>query len=248
MAQNSAHNIWCLIASSDPEACRRVLPLWRQQGYKAAVLQIGTPAELTADLTVRTPADAGQVANLNYLAERVIPKSANLAVLANDHAGPDGVFTAQELAEQFFERFPNGFGVMQPSAELSDRFTAPTPFVGRAWIDSAYGGYGALHGGYRRWFGAELCWAARALHAYWDRPDLAHHTVTGPGAMSAATRRDHVAEAEFLNDRIIFEQRVREGFAGCEPTGSRRLLDQQVLHEAQRMVREQIAQHARRAA
>lgn len=248
MAQGPVHNVWCLIASSDPDACRRVLGLWRQQGYKTAVLQVGTPAEINADLTVRTPADAGVVANLNYLAERVMPKSADLAVFATDHTGPDTVFTASELADQFFERFPNGFGVMQPSAELSDRFTAPTPFVGRAWINGAYGGYGALHGGYRRWFGAELCWAARALHAFWERADLAHHTVTGAGALSAATRRDHVAEAEFINDRIFFEQRVREGFAGCEPAGANRVLDQHVLNEAKRVVREQIAQHARRAA
>lgn len=248
MSYGPNHSVWCLMASNDPEACRGVLGLWRQQGYKTAVLQVGSPAEVGADLTVRTAADAGMVANLNYLAERVIPQSADLAVFATDHTGPDTVFTASELADQFFERFPNGFGVMQPSAELSDRFTAPTPFIGRAWINGAYGGYGALHTGYRRWFGAELCWAARALHAFWERADLTHHMVTGRNAQTSATRRDHTAESEFLADRMFFEQRVRDGFAGCEPSGSKRLLDQSVLNEARRLVREQIAQHARRAA
>jgi hypothetical protein len=67
---------------------------------------------------------------------------------------------------------------MQPTGDgfLGARYFCGSPWLGRAWIESMYGGAGPMFGGYRHnWADNELYWVAKGLGVLWERPDLSQH-------------------------------------------------------------------------
>jgi hypothetical protein len=144
-------------------------------------------------------------------------------VSGGDDMLPDPNHTAQELAAQFMERFPDTFGVMQPHGDeyLAAKRYCGSPFLGRAFFDSMYGGRGAMYDGYHHNYADnELYWVAKGLGALWERPDLSHFhehfTRTGaaaPDYWSSVRKND-------LKDCLLYYARVHENFPGHEPIGS----------------------------
>jgi hypothetical protein len=141
-------------------------------------------------------------------------------VSGGDDMLPDPNHSAQELARQFLERFPDTFGVMQPHGDefLAARRYCGSPFLGRAWCDAMYAGKGPMYGAYHHNYADnELYWLAKGLGALWERPDLSHFhdhfTRDGraqPAYWSTVKRHD-------LHDCLLYYARVHEGFPGHEP-------------------------------
>jgi hypothetical protein len=215
-----SREVWFAIPSANPEKCRKVLPVWRERGYKIAVLQNFERGEIPADVTVWRDAYPGWPESVNILCREIVPKSCDLVVSGGDDMLPDPNHTAQELADQFFERFPDGFGVMQPHGDefLSARRYCGSPFIGRAWFESMYGGAGPMYGRYHHNYADnEMYWVAKGLGALWERPDLSHYhdhfTRTGqaqPAYWESVKRKD-------LPDCLLYYARVHEYFPGHAP-------------------------------
>ena len=221
MPTPASHEVWFAIPSANPEKCRKVLPVWRERGYRTAVLQNFAKGDIPADLCVWSDGYPGWARSVNILTRQIVPQSAPIIVTGGDDMLPDPNHTAQQLAEQFLEHFPDTFGVMQPHADeyLASRRYCGSPFLGRAWIDSMYGGNGPLFDKYHHnWADNELYWVARGLGALWLRPDLGHfhdHFTRGgraePDYWSSVKQRD-------LDDCLLYFARAQTGFAGHEPT------------------------------
>ncbi len=220
MPSPTAPEVWFAIPSASPEKCRKVLPVWRERGYRVAILQNFERADIPADICVWSDRYPGWAQSVNILAREIVPRSAQIIVTGGDDMLPDPDHTAQELATQFLERFPDTFGVMQPHADeyLASRRYCGSPFLGRAWIDTMYHGQGPLFGKYHHnWADNELYWVARGLDALWLRPDLSHfhdHFTRGgraePAYWSSVKQRD-------LDDCLLYFARAQTGFAGHEP-------------------------------
>lgn len=220
--------VWFAIPSASPEKCRKVLPVWKKMGYKTAVLQNFEHGEIPADICVWYDSYPGWPKSVNILSREIVPKGCPIVVSGGDDMLPDPNHTAQELAAQFLERFPDTFGVMQPHGDeyLASRRYCGSPFLGRAWIDTMYGGTGPMFAGYHHnWADNELYWVAKGLGALWDRPDLSHYhdhfTREGqqaPAYWSGVKMKD-------LDDCLLYYARAQTGFAGHEPVpgaGARR--------------------------
>ncbi|TVQ31334.1 MAG: hypothetical protein EA376_09490 [Phycisphaeraceae bacterium] len=142
---------------------------------------------------------------------------------------PDPGHTADEIARQFAERFPDGFGVMQPQGDtygLAQHYCG-SPWLGRGWIERMYGGAGPLWPEYRHnWADNELYWTARCLDALWLRPDLEqrHEHFSRDGAEAPAYWTESVAKHD-RTDAELFVRRSRAGFPGHEPLGEVRRFD-----------------------
>lgn len=215
--QRRHHEVWFAIPSANPEKCRKVLPVWRERGYKIAVLQNFERGEIPADIAAWFDYYPGWPESVNILCREIVPKGCDLIVSGGDDMLPDPNHTAQELAEQFFERFPDGFGVMQPHGDefLSAKRYCGSPFIGRAWFETMYGGAGPMYGRYHHNYADnELYWVARGLGALWERPDLSHYhdhfTRTGqtqPAYWESVKRKD-------LPDCLLYYARVHDHFPG----------------------------------
>jgi hypothetical protein len=216
----STTDVWFAIPSANPEKCRKVLPVWRKQGYKIAILQNFERGDIPADIVRWFDAYPGWPESVNILCRDIVPKDCRLIVTGGDDMLPDPNHTAAELAEQFFERFPDGFGVMQPHGDefMCAKRYCGSPFIGRAFFERMYGGRGPMHGGYHHNYADnELYWVARGLGALWARDDLSHFhdhfTRDGraqPKYWSSVKQRD-------LSDCLLYYSRVHGHFPGHEP-------------------------------
>jgi hypothetical protein len=174
----SLNDVWFAIPSANPAKCAKVLPVWRKMGYKIAILQNHTRGDVDADRVIWRDSYPGWPESINILCREVVPRDAPLVVSGGDDMLPDPNHTAQELLSQFRERFPDGYGVMQPHGDefLSAKYYCGSPFLGRGWIDRAYRGRGPMPGQYRHnWADNELFWVARCQGALWERSDLTHY-------------------------------------------------------------------------
>lgn len=227
------HDVWFAIPTASPELCRQTVPLWKERGYRVALLQDKLRFDVPeADLIVHADRYEGWCKAVNFLCTSVVPRSAPLVVTGGDDMHPDPDHTAQQLAEQFYQRFPDGFGVMQPHGDdfMLTQHYAGSPFFGRRWIDTMYGGQGPVFPGYyHNWADNEIYWVARCLHAFWSRPDLTHyhdHHTRRPRAQGdfreKIDRRD-------LDDCRLFISRSWTRFPGHEPRGIDRPFDPAVI-------------------
>jgi hypothetical protein len=212
--------VWFAIPSASPDKCRAVLPIWKKMGYRIAVLQGPNRADIPADICVWTDSYVGWAHSVNFLCKEVVPASCQIVVTGGDDMLPDPNHTADELAEQFLNRFPNTFGVMQPHGDeyLASRRYCGSPFLGRAWIDTMYAGAGPFFGNYfHNWADNELYWVARGLGALWERPDLSHfHDHFTRSGRTQPTYWKNIENRD-LDDCLLYYSRAMTGFAGHEP-------------------------------
>lgn len=208
----------------EAEVCAR---RWKGCGYRVAVLTDGPvrPNLREPAMHVHVGEYAGWATAVSLLAKAVVAddfeRDVAAVVVGGHDQSPDDRFAADELAAQFAERFPDLFGVMQPTGDgfAGNGMAAVSPWLGAGWIRRAYGGNAPLWTGYRHFCPDSELWAvARLLGVYWERPDLSQyhdHWTRHAGA----TRPPHLAAAEGAKaqDRALFVARRDAGWPGHEP-------------------------------
>lgn len=216
------HEVWFAIPSASVERCRANLPAWKERGYRIAVLQNQERGDIPADLIVWRDHYPGWAASVNLLCKSVVPTDAAVVVTGGDDMLPDPDHSAQEILEQFIARFPDTFGIMQPTADefMNASEYCGSPWIGRGWINHAYRGNGPLHAGYKHnWADHELFYVAQALNALLQRPDLSqyHAHFSRDGKAPPAYWSQQVA-ANDEADVKHFIARLWLGFPGHEPS------------------------------
>lgn len=229
------YEVWFAIPSASVERCRKVLPKWREMGYKIAVLQNVERGEIPADIVKWSDTYPGWPESINILCRDIVPKSADIVVSGGCDMLPDPNHTAQQLAEQFYQRFPDGFGVMQPHGDhfMEVQHYCGSPFLGRKWIDTMYEARGPMPGMYRHnWADNELYWVARCLNALWCRTDLVHfhEHFTRDNTEKPSWWVQNV-ERNDRSDIELFLSRKYTCFPGHAPKGVDRKLDTKILFE-----------------
>lgn len=235
----STSEVWYAIPSANVERCRETLPKWREMGYKIAILQNQTRGEIPADIVVWSDHYPGWPGSINQLCASIVPKSASIVVSGGDDMLPDPNRTAQDIASEFHERFPDGFGIMQP---IGDEFWGAStfcgsPWLGRGWIERAYGGNGPMPAQYRHnWADNEIFWVARCMDALWLRKDLTqyHKHFIREGGVEPEYWTKNV-EGFDRHDMLLYILRSWQRFPGCEvldvPGAAARLYDHAIYEK-----------------
>lgn len=213
-------NVWYAIPSANYARCMSCFDAWEAQGCRCAVLlDFGALIPRNAEVFLQPREYPGYFASVNQLAFHLLERhGADIVVAGGDDMFPDPKRTAQEIAEQYLARFPDGFGVMQPTGDDldgTDRICG-SPWFGRGWIQRANGGRGPFWPEYRAFFGdEELKTVAEAQGVLWQRPDLVqrHEHWSRPGA---APKTAYQARNDGLwnRDETIFKVRRGRGFPG----------------------------------
>ena len=208
---------WVVWPTCNPVRHKGKLNAWRSQGYRVGVLVNGVLGYDHADLMIWESEYRGYWQSVNMLCHALIER-ADVIVVAADDMCPDPNLTAQEIAQQFLEHFPGGYGVMQPTGDDldgTDRICG-SPWLGREWIKESYCGYGPYWGGYLRFYGdEELFNVAKQQGVLWQRPDL---TQYHDHWLRTGTKTDYqiANEAWWDQDKELFRQRRCDGFPGSE--------------------------------
>ncbi|MAY75473.1 MAG: hypothetical protein CMJ31_12320 [Phycisphaerae bacterium] len=215
--------VWFAIPSASVERCRERLPAWRDMGYRIAVLQNVERGEIPADLVVWSDTYPGWAESINILCRDIVPASADIVVSGGDDMLPDPDRSAQQLAAEYFERFPDGFGVMQPAGDqfMWAQNYCGSPWFGRRFFETMYGGAGPMHGGYRHnWADYELYWVARCLGVLWMRTDATqyHAHFSREGEETPEWWKQNVGAADRA-DCELFLERKQAAFPGHAPRG-----------------------------
>jgi hypothetical protein len=218
VAAMSSQGVWVVFPTANPERADRAIKIWQAKGYNVAILtNTEDCASLRCQLHIASGRYSGYFRSANALAKAVLALDPDFRVLvcAADDMEPDPNLTADAIAEQYLTRFPSGFGVLQPTGDDldgTDRICG-SPWVGRAWIETAYGGHGPLCEDYTAFFGdEELLNVSKTLGALWQRPDLTqyhdHWSRKGRGAKTAYQEENN---KHWAADKRTFERRVAEG-------------------------------------
>ncbi len=192
-------SVWFAIPSIRPNG--GTIPIWRERGYKVAVLRQGDPID--CEIQIPTGEYLGWAPSVNILARHIIEhdQSAEWIVSGGDDYEPDMEHSPGEIAfecRQHFEmpipqsdEWDDGtWGVMQPTGDrwgdtpasrtqygedrgaYIDRI-AGSPWMGREWCKRAYQGNGPMFGGYKHMYAdEELKEVAENLGVYWARRDI----------------------------------------------------------------------------
>ena len=207
--------IWAIWPSANPELADAAAKLWKEAGYKTAVLiDKGVEAPQEPHRTIIGGEWKGFPDAINRLCREV---PGEVVVCIGDDIHPPQEETPAVIYDKFRERFPDWFGVMQPTG---DRFGSidlccPCPWVGRRFIEEAYKGKGPYWPGYFHYFSdQEIQDAAILLGAFQQRSDLTQYH--DHWQRDRGKRPVHLGEAlkHHRKDKVLYAIRKRANFPG----------------------------------
>jgi hypothetical protein len=213
--------VFVCFPTCNPERAATARDRWRAQGYGVAIwVEPSFPDPFDADLVVRRDQYPGYWVACNRLVRLALAAGADVVVCAGDDMDPDPSKRADVLGDEYLERFPDGYGVMQPTGDPMDLGAANrrcgSPWLGRGFILRAYSGAGPYHEGYRQFFGdEELFEVARAAGVLWQRPELTqlHHHWMRYG-LETKTGYQVANDRWWAPDETLFRARKAAGFPG----------------------------------
>lgn len=220
---------WLILPSANPSKAIDTLPSWKKQGWAIAVLldhgTIDIEPYFICDKVMYANPYRGYPAAIQQLIEGLPDVQCFLAA-GDDMFAPDNIM-AGELADLFFERFPDGCGVLQCTGDpwAPDAYGTPaaaricgSPMFGREYARRANQGRGVFWPEYWHFFADEemknvterqgiLMQAPRfqIYHDHWHRDKRRRR----PGHMA-------VARDSWAKDKATFETRKAAGFPGSE--------------------------------
>ena len=216
--------VWLTIPSKRPvDEANAIFREWHGFGAGVAVfIDKGDPIPSEADIAI-TGDYGGYPRAANTLCRYVINHDPGVVacICAGDDIHPCKTHTADQLADEFADRFPDGYGVMSP---VGDGFEANnccliSPWFGHGYIKRSYRGKGPWCDEYAHyWVDAEGFDVAKMQGVLWVREDVAQHHdhwTRTPGASPPA----FLEKWRALNQQglKLYQARKAAGFPGHKP-------------------------------
>lgn len=219
-------NVIALFPSCNIVRAKTALDRWRARGYLVGVwveekLALPPREEFAPDILVVAPSYPGYWQAANHLIKLADRAGAEIVIPIGDDMDPDPKQDAQEIARRFRDRFPDGFGVMQPTGDDLDgtERICGSPWLGFGWVRRAYGGTCALWPEYFHFFGdEELFNVAQHLGVLEQWKDVTQHHYHWVGGRAEMTgyQKDN-SDRWWGHDKEIFLRRRAAGFPCSTP-------------------------------
>lgn len=223
----------CNLARSNKTAA-----VWLSMGYKVAIAT-EAPAEEVCTAVASVPplrikAYEGYYPAMNALALPLVQHfRADIVIAGGDGILPFTLMRANDVGQVFAKKFPNSFGVMQPTAGSRWKPTGSgqgtqawaqhrmhatpfnderceSPWLGREFIRGVNGANGPYCGGYRQYFGdVELHDVAAMMGCLWRCPSVhqpSEHWAREHGPEMLPYQR-HNFERDYEKDYALFRVR-----------------------------------------
>lgn len=229
LAPRDRTGVYALIPVVKKERAQAAEHRWTSMGYRVLFYQDpGTrPFGLEKHTRSWIAPYRGVWNATNDLARMAYLLGAEVCLFVGDDMDPDPNHDAEAIATQYLNRFPDGFGLMQPCGDPqgvdgTGRSAAAricgSVWFGRGWIERAYGGRGPTPGEYYHFYAdEELALVGEKLGVMWWRPDLTqwhHHWSFG------ASKREWYhdkAQTQWDRDKRLFGERRNRAFIEADP-------------------------------
>lgn len=195
---------------------------WRAAGYELLV-GLDTPCadfDHRTDLVPISQPFPGYYRVINSLVAEAFRRGADLVTAGGDDQLPPEQ-GAEYVSKIYFERYPNGEGVMQacgdPQGELiggvhNAARICGSPTFGRGWLENGYA-CGPFFDGYRSFYSDEdLLNFAKRRELLWMNFDVTIDHKHWAFGRSPRQEYHVVAEKNWNDDKALFEQRKAAGF------------------------------------
>lgn len=222
---------WVVCPSAKAEKASQAGAGWKRQGYKVAILVDSEKHRArisNADMIMVSSPYKGYWNSINALVKEIRPTPYRVFVAAADDMDPEQRYKAHEIARQYLNKFPDGFGVMQPCGDrqgidTSGRPSAAricgSPWFGYSWAIRAFGGRGPMDDRFFHFYGDELLFEmAKSLGILWMRPELTqnHRNWVWGHQPQEDYQRRNIREF-WEKDRALFYAEKEKGFPGLDP-------------------------------
>lgn len=221
---------WVLFPSADPRRGLRCADQWLAKGYEVLVGLDGdklcAEREEGPKLICMPAPFPGYYRVINGLAKTAFDHGADLVTAIGDDMDPPSQ-GAQAIAELYFGRFKDGFGVLQGCGDRQGDVIVGTansericgsPTFGRGWHERGYAGRGPFWEEYRTFYGDEDLWnVAKLCGVLWLEKSITifhRHWSFGHAPKMWYQERN---QENWQGDCYTFERRKREGFPGWQP-------------------------------
>lgn len=215
------YSVWYAIPSCNLDRCTKSFERWKAMGYKTCVLlDKGMVGPSNADMILYADPYEGYYKAFNTMAQ-AIGRQADVIVTGGDDIFPDPNYTASQIAEECFTKYPDGLFVMQPTGDRMSGVESicASPWFGRGWLDRAYQGKFPVWPEYIAFYGdQELKEVAEKLRCLWQRIDLTqyHDHWTRPGGPQ---KTDYQArnDKHWDHDKRVYSKRKAANFPSMWP-------------------------------
>lgn len=203
--------------------------LWLDAGYGMVMYQDAGTAEFVKHTRVSTLIGPyhGFWRAINLMAQHAFDDGANLVLYAGDDMSPDAKKSPHEIGEQYLQKFPTGFGVMQPSGDPQGKDETGksaaqricgSPWWGREWNSRAYRGRGPVDGRYHSFYADESIYeVSKQLNLLWMRDDLVQYHKHWSWGWTPREQYHARNQTHWMNDKAIFDESKLNGFPEGAP-------------------------------
>lgn len=212
---------WVVFPAGNPVAGQVCANLWKHAGWRVGVqTDPGEPIVL-CDLPISVPF-VSVAATFNNFARQLLQRGARGIIYGNDDEFPGFGADVENFSAAFLVRFPDTFGVAQPTRCATPDITdgAPYPLVGAEFARRINGGRGAFREEYGHYFDdREVHDVAERLGCFATLPDIEikhlHHSYGYPDMLPKQARQR--ARSCHTAARKLYDERKAAGFPGHEP-------------------------------
>jgi hypothetical protein len=211
------YRVWAIIPTANWIRGSAMLQRWWDKGYRTcAVIDKGTERPSFAHRIVELDPYPGHPNAINAAWKILEPSSPDIVICGSDDIGPPEGFIAEQLAEQFHDRFGvSRFGIMFPTGDdmPEAKRGCTAQWFGSGWCKRAFNGSGPLWGGYRHFYNDSDVWeVAHRLGVAWDRSDLIQRHDHWSRQGTEKPLHMHKWAATWADDEREFKRREAQGF------------------------------------
>lgn len=210
-----------ILPAANPKMAQRHIPKWIQAGYRVVMFQDKVRFDIHGAEVYLSETYTGYAAAINEMYRNVRGISAaQVVVLIGEDMDPDPNKTPYQIRDEFLARFPDTFGVMQPTGDNMDGVDriCGSPWVGRSFASRINGGIGPLWPEYFHFFAdEELFNVSTMLGCLQQRPDLKHYHDHWTREGRSRPEHMNAAQERWDKDKAIHTARKAAGYPGHQP-------------------------------
>lgn len=226
----SPHKHFVCFPSANPDIGNECLKKWHAKGYDSVVMVDRQDIHVMS--TIKMVGDyqrfPGYYKVINAIVGRAFVAGADLVTCIGDDMDPPRQ-TAQEIADMYFKRWPDGLGVLQgcgdpqgmnQKGESASRRICGSPTFGKGWHQKSFDGHGPFHSGFNSFYGDEILKDVSEKHGLlWMEQSIMifhRHWSWGHGSIQPY----HMANQKSWEvDRSLYFELKERAYPGCGMLG-----------------------------